>query len=300
MGKTVLLTGASGGLGRALALQCAQCGVARLILSARSVEKLQPVMEECGLINPQLVVHAIACDLADPVAVDRLATEALQWVDTTATATPPPGRVGAAAIDILINNGGVSSRSRFLDTHSDIDRQIMQVNFLSGAALAKLLVPAMIARQSKGWIIWISSVQGLVGIPLRSSYAASKFAVQGYCESIRSELMTSGISVHCVSPGYIRTNLSQSALQGDGTTYGRMDTTTEQGADPQDVARIILDKVMAGQTDFAVAATPSALAAIWLRLLCPSLLRYLLVQRYEKSQRQSAMSAVEAEKRKVE
>lgn len=113
--------------------------------------------------------------------------------------------------------------------------------------------------------------------------AASKFAVQGYCESMRAELASSGISVHCVSPGYIRTNLSKSALTGDGAKYGVMDATTEAGADPQDVAASVLDRVVKGENDFTIAAGFSAVAAIWMRLLCPRILQSLLVKRYEKS-----------------
>ena len=89
----------------------------------------------------------------------------------------------------------------------------MQVNFLSGAALAKAVVPGMV-QKGLGAIIWIGSVQGLLGIPQRTSYAASKFAVQGYCEALRGELASSGVTVHVASPGYIRTNLSRSAVGG--------------------------------------------------------------------------------------
>jgi len=107
--------------------------------------------------------------------------------------------------------------------------------------------------------------------------------VQGYCESLRAELASSGISVHCVSPGYIRTNLSKSALTGDGTKHGVMDETTAAGADPDQVAAAVLDRVAAGQNDFTIAAGFSAVAAIWMRLLCPRLLQNSLVKRYEKS-----------------
>ena len=264
-GKSVLLTGATGGLGKALALQLADCGVGTLVLSARSSERLQAVAEECKSVA---AVHCIPCDLSDPESVDKLAQEALKCSPT---------------IDVLINNGGVSSRSRFVDTKLEIDQQVMQINFLSGAALAKAVVPGM-QSAGGGRIIWISSVQGLVGIPNRSSYAASKFAVQGYCESIRAELASSGVLVHCVSPGYIRTNLSRSALQGDGSAYGKMDPTTAAGADPDEVAVTVLDRAVAGQMDFCVAATASALVAVWLRTLCPGLLRWLLVKRYEKGE----------------
>jgi dehydrogenase/reductase SDR family protein 7B len=242
--------------------------VETLILSARSLETLQAVADECRAVDKKLKIHCLVCDLSDPAAVDRLAAQALDKCNP---------------VDVLINNGGVSSRSRFVDTNLSIDRQVMQINFWSGAALAKAIVPGMLTSKA-GRIIWISSVQGLVGIPSRTSYAASKFAVQGYCESLRAEVASSGVSVHCVSPGYIRTNLSKSALQGDGSKYGIMDTTTAAGADPIEVAVTILDKAAAGNGDFCVAAPPSALAAIWMRLLCPGLLQSLLVKRYEKSQ----------------
>lgn len=269
-GKTVLLTGASGGLGRSLALQLSRCRVKTLILSARKKEAIESVAKECTQMNPAATIHVLTCDLASPESVSKLGHDALKLSRT---------------IDVLVNNGGVSSRSRFLDTTPEVDRQIMQINFLAGAALAKLVVPGMVSNRY-GRIIWISSVQGLVGIPNRSSYAASKFAVQGYCESIRSELAASGVSVHCVSPGYIRTNLSQSALTGTGAAYGKTDATTASGADPDYVAVMILNKVAHGDADFVVAATLSAKAAIWMRLLCPGLLRYSLMKRYEKSEKE--------------
>jgi dehydrogenase/reductase SDR family member 7B len=266
-GKTILLTGASGGLGRSLAIQFAHCNVRALILSARSVGAIEKVATACRDVNPSVTIHSLTCDLSSPESVANLAQAVLKI---------------SPNIDVLVNNGGVSSRSRFLDTTPEVDRQIMQINFLAGAYLAKAVAPAMVAN-GHGRIIWISSVQGLVGIPNRSSYAASKFAVQGYCESIRSELASSGVSVHCVSPGYIRTNLSTSALKGDGSAYGKLDPTTAAGADPDVVAATILNKAVKGEADFIVAATLSATVAIWMRLLCPGLLRTSLVKRYEKS-----------------
>jgi dehydrogenase/reductase SDR family protein 7B len=153
----------------------------------------------------------IKCDLSDKDSVAKLGREA-----------------APLDVDVLVNNGGISSRSSFLQTRLEVDELLMQVNFLSGASLAKALVPAMVERGS-GAILWISSVQGLLGIPNRTSYAASKFAVQGYCEALRGELASSGITVHVASPGYIRTNLSKSAITGDGSPHGKMDSTTERG-----------------------------------------------------------------------
>jgi dehydrogenase/reductase SDR family member 7B len=283
-GKKVLLTGASGGLGAQLATQLAVCGVSAIVLSARKDDALKQIAEQCKDVLSDTTtttttqVYTVTCDLSDKSSVEKLGQEALKLCDGT--------------IDCLINCGGVSSRSNFVDTQPDIDEKVMQINFLSGALLAKQLVPSMVDQHS-GRIIWISSVQGLVGIPSRTSYAASKFAVQGYCESLRAELAPSGITVHCVSPGYIRTNLSMSAMTGDGTSHGKMDATTAKGADPKEVAVEVLDSVVRGKMDFIVAATASAKAAIWLRLLCPGLLQWSLVKRFEKSEK--AKTAAEEE-----
>jgi dehydrogenase/reductase SDR family protein 7B len=270
-GKSVLLTGASGGLGSALAMELAGCKVATMVISGRNQDTLQAIAEECQKLSQSTTkIHVVPCDLSDRASVQALGNKALELCDT---------------IDVLINNGGVSSRSDFLDTKLEVDERVMQINFFAGAALAKLLVPNMIANKS-GKIIWVSSVQGLIGVPSRTSYAASKFAIQGYCEGLRAELATSGVSVHVVSPGYIRTNLSMSAITGDGTAHGKMDETTAAGAEPKEVAVQLLNKVAQGASDFVVAATPSAKVAIWMRLLCPGILQKMLVKRFEKSKKE--------------
>lgn len=274
-GKIVLLTGASGGLGAALAHELAHCQVGTLVLSGRNEDSLKAVAEVCQSISSSTKIHVVTCDLASRESVQKLGQRALDLCGT---------------VDILINNGGVSSRSNFVDTKLEVDERVMQINYLAGASLAKALVPNMITNKS-GKIIWISSVQGLIGIPSRTSYAASKFAVQGYCESLRAELASSGITIHSVSPGYIRTNLSMSALTGDGSAHGQMDATTAKGSDPKEVAVTVLDSVVQGQADFVVAATLSAKVAIWLRLLFPSLLQSMLVKRFEKSQKENKVKS---------
>lgn len=284
-GRTVLVTGASGGLGRALASRLAtDLGVATLLLSGRDEGRLEEAARECRRRvaaaggDGVVAVRTFACDLADPAQVRRLGDEA-----------------AASGVDVLINNGGVSSRSSFLDTDSEVDERLLRVNFLAGAELAKRVVPGMIddkengdgvvgnERRLKGLLIWISSVQGLVGIPNRTSYAASKFAVQGYCEALRAELASDGVSVHVVSPGYVRTGLSEAAVTGDGSVHGVTDATTANGADPDDVAAEILNRVAKGEPEILVAASLSARAAIWLRFLSPSVLRKILVKRFDKT-----------------
>ena len=101
---------------------------------------------------------------------------------------------------------------------------------------------------------------------------------------MRAELASSGVAVHVASPGYIRTNLSKSALTGDGGLYAKLDEATASGADPNDVAIDVLQKSAVGKADFITAATLSAKAAIWLKFFAPGLLNRQLVKRYEKSQ----------------
>jgi len=281
-GQNVLLTGASGGLGRAIAIQLSRIGVGTLILSGRDEAALKQVADECRAVIPSKAsgdgassfnIEVIPCDLSNTDSVKSLGECSLKVCS--------PG-----CVDILINNGGISSRSSFLETKAEVDELLMQVNFLSGSRLAKMLVPGMVDKGG-GSIIWVSSVQGLVGIPSRTSYAASKFAVQGYCEALRAELASSGVTVHVASPGYIKTNLSKSAIRGDGSKHGKMDDTTANGADPNDVAVTILDSAADGIKDFVVAAGFSAKAAIWLRLLAPSFLSGMLVKRFDKEKSSS-------------
>jgi len=322
--QSILLTGASGGLGKAIAIQISKyCTPKNLILSGRNIDTLNDIANECRQYQKQKQkdhqnndnegVHVILADLSNKESVQKLGESAIQLCSSSSS-----GGIGSSSssccVDILINCGGISSRSDFIDTKLDIDERVMQINFFSGASLAKIIVPGMISKNkdsnsnshqdsnkstnSNSKLIWISSVQGLMGIPSRTSYAASKFAVQGYCEALRGELASSNISVHCVSPGYIKTNLSLSAIKGDGTNHGTMDDATSNGSDPTDVAIEILNTVcgVAGidiiggnKNDFVVAATLSAKVAIWLRLLCPGLLQNLLVQRYEKAKKKKAL-----------
>eukprot|EP00548_Thalassiothrix_antarctica_P003700 CAMPEP_0194150316 /NCGR_PEP_ID=MMETSP0152-20130528/42649_1 /TAXON_ID=1049557 /ORGANISM="Thalassiothrix antarctica, Strain L6-D1" /LENGTH=303 /DNA_ID=CAMNT_0038853177 /DNA_START=149 /DNA_END=1060 /DNA_ORIENTATION=- len=276
-GKTVLITGASGGLGKCLAYQLAHCGVSTLVLCGRNDDALRAVEEECKNIarfssNEIIIIHRLVCDLGDKESVLDMVKQALLLCHNR--------------IDVLINNGGVSSRSKFLDTAMDVDEKVMQINFFAGTILAKGIVPGMVDRRY-GKIIWISSVQGLFGIPNRTSYSASKFAVQGYCEALRSELAPSGITVHVASPGYINTNLSQSAVMGDGKTlYGKTDATTAGGADPNDVAIDVLTRSSGESKDFMTAISISARVALWLKFFAPSVLHKLLVKRFLNSEEQ--------------
>ena len=210
--KTIWLTGASSGIGRALAVNLARRG-ARLILSARSAEGLEDCRQACTIPDRHLV---LPLDLADAASLKEASRHALEK---------------RGSIDILINNGGIGQRSLVADTRLEVDRGSMEVNFFGAVTLTKLVLPSMLSRKS-GHIVVISSVIGKFGSPFRSSYAASKHALHGFFESLRAELWEAGIRVTMICPGFVRTNISVNALKGDGSTMGSMDAAQAVGMDP--------------------------------------------------------------------
>ena len=215
--KWILITGASSGIGESLCRELEKQG-AKIILTSRNLKKLENVRS--SLANPE---RHIVCrvDLADQESIydlhETLSKKNLQ-------------------IDILINNGGVSQRAFALDTQSDVERSLMEVNFFGTVTLSKLFARSMLKRKA-GHIVVISSVVGKFGCPLRSSYSASKHALHGYFESLRAEMASSGVKVSIVCPGYIKTQVSINALDGDGRATDVMDERTENGLTSDEFAR---------------------------------------------------------------
>jgi short-subunit dehydrogenase len=267
--KHVLLTGASGSLGRAFGLHLARCGVRTLVLSGRNEIFLQHLANECREISTSFMeVHVVVCDLSDPVQVTKLGFQA-----------------HILNVNVLINNAAVMIRDDFLETSSEVDQMMLQVNFLSGVALCKILVPSMVKR-GEGLVLWISSVQGFFSLPGCASFSASKFAVQGFCEALRGELGKTGITVHVASPGFIRTKFEKAA---DIDTSARK----SKGALPDKVAADILNLVAKGKNDFLVASCLSDRTSMWMRFLAPNVWNRHLVKVHEENLRLAAVKAAD-------
>jgi len=212
--KIVWVTGASSGIGEAVAVAFSREG-ARLILSSRNAAELERVREACEGDGHRVV----------PLDLTR-----------------PDSFPSVGEVDVLVHSGGVSQRSLVVDTDLATDRAIMDLNFFGTVALTKAVLPSMLARKS-GHIVPISSVVGYVGTPLRSTYSASKHALHGFFDSLRAEVAKDGIAVTIVCPGYVRTNVSRNALTGNGTAFGKMDSTHEHAMRPEECARRIVDAV---------------------------------------------------------
>ena len=206
--KTIWITGASSGIGEALALEYSKRGY-NLILSARTETVLEKVKSMCSSQN----IEILPLDLSNYNDFDSLAKKAWALFD---------------GIDLLINNGGISQRSLSFETSISVDEKLMQVNYLGTVALTKAVLPLMLERRC-GHIATVSSMVGKFGTPMRSSYAASKHALHGFMDSLRAEVATFGIDVSLVCPGFVQTNVSLNALVGDGKVQGTMDTTTDNG-----------------------------------------------------------------------
>jgi len=214
--KVIWITGASSGIGEALVKVLAAKSSARIILSSRHKEQLYAVAEKAGLDTSRFAV--LPLDLADYKGMPDKAAEAVSKF----------GR-----IDILINNAGLSQRSLAMETDIEVDKRIMDINFIGTAALTKAVLPYMIGN-GDGHIAVVSSLMGIFGAPMRSGYAAAKHALHGFFDSLRAELFVKQILVTIICPGFIQTNISINAVTGDGSLQGTMDDATNKGM-PADV-----------------------------------------------------------------
>ncbi|MCZ4225001.1 SDR family oxidoreductase [Pedobacter rhodius] len=225
MSKIVWITGASSGIGEALVYEYFKTGD-KLIISARNRDELFRVKGNC---QNSFNVHVLPFDLSDTVTLQNKAEEAIKIF---------------GKIDLLINSGGVSQRGLALNTELKTEQQIMDTNFWGTVVLSKAVLPLMI-KNGGGQIVVVSSLVGKFGTKLRSAYAASKHALHGYFDSLRSEVYDKKIDITIVCPGFIKTNVSVNALTASGNSQGTMDDAQANGMTAKDCATEIVKAVAA-------------------------------------------------------
>lgn len=253
-GQVVWITGASSGIGEGLAYELARRG-ASLVLSARRTDLLEQVRSRCEQADRHMVV-----------ALDVTATDSLG--EATAAVLERFGHV-----DVLVNNSGISQRGTVAETKLEVERRIMEVNYLGTVALTKAVLPSMLARR-RGHVVVISSLTGKIGTPLRSAYAASKHALQGYFDCLRAEVHDQGVHVSVISPGFVRTEITKNALTADGSTYDEIGDAQSKAMSPEQFARRCADAI-ARKTPDAMIGGPEVWAAR-LEPFLPWLYRYLI------------------------
>lgn len=196
-GKIVWITGASSGIGEALAYALSERGC-KLILSSRKRDALERVQKQCA--RPENV-RVVPLDVSD---FDTLSEKAIE------------AQAAFGSVDVLINNAGISQRSLILDTDLEVYKRIMDVDFFGAVALSKAVLPHFLERQ-KGHFVTISSLMGKFSSPQRSGYCAAKHALHGFFDALRMEHDGDNIGVTLVCPGFVRTNVAKNALKGDGS-----------------------------------------------------------------------------------
>lgn len=229
-GNTAWVTGASSGIGAALAREFASRG-ARVVLSGRDEARLQGVADD--LETETLVLPFEVTDEAATLAATERAT-------------------GWRGVDIFVANAGISQRSAAFETEMAVYRRIIEVDLIAQIAASQALLPHMTARSS-GALVFISSIAGKVGVPMRTAYCAAKFGLIGYADALRAELSQSGVTVHVVCPGSVATEVSRNALTGDGRPRGKSDKAIDEGIPAAEAAAAILDGIAAGQREIVVA-----------------------------------------------
>ncbi|MFV0290201.1 MAG: SDR family oxidoreductase [Mangrovibacterium sp.] len=219
--KVVLITGASSGIGKSLAYEFVKNG-SKVVLGARRVDRLQAILQDLG------AEHVAVCEL-DVTKED----DCRCFVDYALRAF--------GAVDVLINNAGISMRADFKDTELSVVRRVMDVNFWGTVYCTKYALPHLLA--SRGSLVGVISIAGYVGLPGRTGYSSSKFAVRGFLDTLRIENKSSGLHVLVAAPGFTASEVRFSALTADGHEQGETPRAEEKMMTSEEVASRIYKSV---------------------------------------------------------
>lgn len=217
--KVIVITGASSGIGEAMAREYAARG-ARVVLGARSIQKLQLLAGDIRSRGGQ--VAYCATDVTVPEDCKALIDTAVREFD---------------GIDVLVCNAGISMRALFDDVELDVLHRLMDVNFWGTVNCCKFALPYL--QAAHGSIVGVSSVAGLHGLPGRTGYSASKYAMTGFLETLRIENLRRGLHVMIACPGFTASNVRFAALTADGTQQGETPRDEARMMTPAEVARIV-------------------------------------------------------------
>ncbi|MBK3518842.1 SDR family oxidoreductase [Carboxylicivirga marina] len=214
--KVIIITGASSGIGLACAREFAQRG-AKLALAARSAEKLVEIEHELKTNGSKVI--SVKTDVSIEEDCKHLISETLR---------------AFGQIDVLVNNAGISMRAAFQHVDLSVLKQLMDVNFWGTVYCTKYALPSLL--ESKGSVVGVSSIAGFIGLPGRTGYSASKFAMHGFLETIRVENLKKGLHVLIAAPGFTASNVRKAALTADGSNQGETPRKEEKMMSAEEVA----------------------------------------------------------------
>ena len=247
-GKVVIVTGASSGIGKSLADELAKRG-ANVVLAARQYVTLREITKNLE-VKYGIKALAIQCDVSKEEDCASLVKQ------TMAT---------FGKIDVLINNAGLSMRALFNDVDLAVLKNLMDVNFWGTVYCTKFAMPELL--KSRGSVVGVSSIAGYRGLPGRTGYSASKFAMNGFMESLRTENLKTGLHVMLACPGFTTSNIRVAALAKDGNAHG--ETSMEEGKmmTAEEVAVIICDGIADRKRTLIM--TGQGKLAVWMNKLFP-------------------------------
>ena len=254
--RVIVITGASDGIGAELARQLAP-SKPRLVLAARRLDALTGVAQACEALGAETLV--VATDVGVEADCARLVQAAV-------------ARFGD--VDVLVNNAGVSGHARFEDVEDfGWYEDMMRINLFGALWCTRHALPHL--KASRGLLVGVSSLAGKIGVPGRTAYSSSKFAMAGFFEALRTELMETGVAITMIYPGVVATGIRRHGYGPDGKAAG-VSGLDEQGAMPVDVcARQIIDAMVARRRELVM--TAKGRIGLWLRMVAPSLVDRLAI-----------------------
>lgn len=248
--KVVIITGASSGIGLACAKEFASKGYA-VVLAARNIHKLEEIEAEIKETHPDVL--AVPTDVTKEEDCRTLISKAVERFNR---------------IDILINNAGISMRALFLEVDLKVIKQLMDVNFWGAVYCTKYALPYIL--QQKGSVVGVSSIAGFKGLPARTGYSASKFALQGFLDTLRVENLRNNLHVMIVAPGFTSSNIRKTALNENGQEQGESPLEESNLMSAEEVASHILKGIQRRKR--SIVLTIEGKLVILLNKVCPRLL----------------------------
>ena len=244
--KVIIITGASSGIGLASAKLFSSLG-AKLSLAARSLEKLEEFARESGRGDDILCVRT---DVTKEGECRSLIAETIE-------------RFGK--IDILVNNAGVSMRAMFRDVDLKVLKTLMDVNFWGTVYCTKYALPWLL--KSKGSVVGVISIAGYAGLPGRTGYASSKYAIRGFLDTLRIEHLYDNLHVMVFAPGFTASNVRNAALTADGSRQGKTPRDEGKMMTAEKVACYMADGLRRRKSEIIL--TPIGKLTVWLHNIFP-------------------------------
>lgn len=251
--KIVWITGASSGIGASLAIQLNTLG-AKVIASARRAEKLIELKNNCP--NPQNLM-TLPLDITHPISIENAIATVKQL----------------ERLDVVIHNAGIAQKGLVIENEMEVDRKIMETNYFGTVAFTKSIMPIYM-KQGYGCFAIVSSFAGVMGIPGRSAYSASKHALHGFFESLKAENISCKLNVSFILPGFINTEITAKGLCGNGSPYGTVETSHRLGMSANQCAKGIIKGLMKSKKRIVVGKIEVFLLTI--NRISPRLSQYII------------------------